>query len=415
MRLLLIALVLLPALSGLAQEWTRFRGPNGTGFSNAKTIPTKWTSSDINWKVALPGEGHSSPVLWGDRVFVTSCDAEAGQFFVLCIDTKEGGILWRQARSLTAHEKHRFNSFATATPVVDADRVYVCRTEPARITFTAFDHAGQTVWEKDLGPFEINHGAGASPIVHGSLVILPNEQRGDSFLVALDTRTGEERWRVPRRSDAGNYSTPCVYQPAGGKPALIFNSQAHGISGIAPDTGDILWEFSDAFDKRSVSSPVIAGDLVIGSCGSGGGGNYVVAVRAGDPARNRAPSLAWQVRRSAPYVPTSILVGDALYLWSDGGVVSRVNAATGEVDWQERVDGDFFGSPVCVDGRLFCVSTTGDVVVVKAGAQFEVLARNPLNETTHSTPAVAGGRMYIHTRGHLFSVGGTNVRSEPGT
>jgi outer membrane protein assembly factor BamB len=411
MRPLLIALVVLSALAGHSQEWTRFRGPNGTGLSDAKTIPTKWTASDINWKVALPGEGHSSPVLWGDRIFITSHDASASQFVVLCIDTTDGRVLWQQANSLRVHDKHRLNSFATATPAVDADRVYVCRTEPARITFTAFDHAGQTVWEKNLGPFGINHGAGASPIVHGDLVVFPNEHRGVSFLIAMEASTGQERWRVPRTSDAGNYSTPCVYQPERGESALIFNSQAHGISAIAPDTGDILWEFRDAFDKRSVSSPVIAGDLVIGSCGSGGGGNYVVAVRAGDPARNRAPSLAYQVRRSAPYVPTSICVGDALYLWSDGGVVSRVNTATGEVHWQERVEVDFYGSPVCVDGRLFCVSTTGEVVVVRAGEQFEVLARNPLSETTHSTPAVAGGRMYIHTSGHLISVGGKNPPS----
>jgi len=415
MRTAIIALSLLSVSLCLAQEWVRFRGPNGTGLSDAKTIPTKWTASDLNWKIALPGKGHSSPVAWGDRVFVTSCDEAAGEFLVLCIDASDGRILWQQAEPLAGGDKHRFNSFASATPTVDADRVYVCRTEPARISFTAYDHTGQTVWEKDLGPFEINHGAGASPIVHGDLVILPNEQRGTSFLIAMDTRTGETRWRIPRTSMAGNYSTPCVYQPEGDEPALIFNSQAHGISAIAPDSGNVLWEYPDAFDKRSVSSPVIAGDLIIGSCGSGGGGNFVVAVRAGNPPKHQAPARAYEVRRSAPYVPTSILVGEALYLWSDGGVVSRVSAATGEVHWRERVDGDFFGSPVCVDGRLFCVSTTGDVVVVKAGEQFEVLARNPLDETTHSTPAVAGGRMYIHTSGHLISVGGAKATSEGDT
>jgi outer membrane protein assembly factor BamB len=365
--------------------------------------------------VALPGEGHSSPVLWGDRVFVTSCDEATGQFVVLCVNAGDGRLSWQRAYPLTAHSKHRFNTFATATPTVDADRVYVARIEPARVTLCALAHDGEPVWEKDIGPFLAKHGSGGSPIVHSGLVIYPNEQEGESFLCALDARTGETRWRVPRTSKAGNYSTPCVYQPVGGAPTLIFNGEAHGISAVAPETGDILWEFPGAFDKRSVSSLVIAGDLIIGSCGSGGGGNYVAAVRAADPAIGKPAERAYEVRRSAPYVPTAIIVGDWLYLWSDGGIVSRVRAATGEIQWQERVDGDFFGSPVCVDGRLFCVSTTGKVVVLSTGEKFEVLAQNPLNETTHSTPAVAGGRMYIHTSSHLISVGGRAKPSDNDT
>jgi outer membrane protein assembly factor BamB len=151
---------------------------------------------------------------------------------------------------------------------------------------------------------------------------------------------------------------------------------------------------------------VLAGEFIIGSCGSGGGGNYVVAVRPGDVATGKKPERVYEVRRSASYVPTSVCVGDWLYLWSDGGIVSRVNAKTGEVMWQERAGGNFYGSPVYVDGRLFCVSSSGEVVVVAAAEKFEVLARNPLDEQTHSTPAIAGGRMYIHTSGHLVSVGG---------
>ncbi len=238
------------------------------------------------------------------------------------------------------------------------------------------------------------------------MVILGNEQDGDSFLIALDARTGETRWKTPRQTVEMAYSTPCVYKPKDGQPALIFDGEPHGISAIAPDTGKLLWEFPDAFDKRSVSSPVIAGDLIIGSCGSGGGGNYVIAVRPGDSANGKKPERAYEVRRSAPYVPTSVCVDEWLFLWSDAGIVSRVHAVTGEVKWQERVGGNFFSSPVWVDGRLFCVSRTGEVVVIAASEKFEVLARNPLGELTHSTPAISGGRMYIHTSQHLLSVGG---------
>jgi len=401
-----VLLFLLASIAAQAQEWTRFRGPNGSGISDAKTIPTQWSASDLNWKVALPGVGHSSPVLWGEKVFVTSCDDQTGKFYLLCLNTGDGTIRWKKEFSLARSDKHALNSFATSTPTVDADRVYFCRTEPAHIMLSAFTHNGEPVWEKDLGPFEVNHGSGTSPIVYDGVVVFANEQAGESFLIALDARTGATKWKTPRKSGMGSYSTPCVYEPKQGKPQLIFNSDVHGISGISPETGKVLWEFDKAFDKRSVSSPVLAGDFIIGSCGSGGGGNYVVAVRPGEVAMGKKPERGYEVRRSASYVPTSVCVGDWLYLWSDAGIVSRVHAATGEVKWQERAGGNFFGSPVFAGARLFCVSTTGEVVVVGAGEKFEVLARNQLDEQTHSTPAIAGGRMYIHMSGHLVSIGG---------
>jgi outer membrane protein assembly factor BamB len=200
------------------------------------------------------------------------------------------------------------------------------------------------------------------------------------------------------------YSTPCVYEPKDGPPALIFTSESQGVSAIDPDKGKVLWELADVFDKRVVSSPVVAAGLIVGACGSGGGGNYLIAVRPGSSTKK--PEVAYTIRKSAPYVPTSVCVGERLFLWSDSGIVSCVQAASGEVKWQERVGGNYFSSPLWVDGRLFCVSTKGEVVVVEASDRFQVLARNPLGEVTHSTPAVAGGRMYIHTTKSLISVGG---------
>jgi outer membrane protein assembly factor BamB len=401
-----VALYVGPVSQGRAQEWTRFRGPNGSGISHAKTIPTRWTDADFNWKIALPGAGHSSPVVWGEKVFITSGDEKAGRFSVLCLKTADGSRLWQKDFPFAPYRKHGYNTFASSTPTVDGERVYLCRTEPAHNFLFALDHRGGLVWERDLGPLTAQHGGGTSPILHEGMVILGNEQDGDSFLIAVDARTGETRWKTPRRTIETAYSTPCVFQPKNGKPALIFNSEPYGISAIAPDTGKLLWEFPEAFDKRCVSSPVVAGELLIGSCGSGGGGNYVVAIRPGDPAQGKRPERVYEIRRSAPYVPTSVCVGEWLFLWSDAGIVSRVHALTGEVQWQERVGGDFFSSPVWVDGRLFCVSRTGEVVVVAAAEKFEILARNPLDELTHSTPAIAGGRMYIHTSQHLISVGG---------
>jgi outer membrane protein assembly factor BamB len=403
---LALVLLLISTAQGPGQEWTRFRGPNGSGLSGAKTIPAKWTEKDFNWKAVLPGVGHSSPVLWGDRVFLTSGEDQTNRLWVLCLSAGEGRILWQKAFPLKPYHKNANNSVASSSPAVDGQRVYVCWSMPERQTLMALDHAGNQVWEKDLGPYAAQHGGGASPIVCEDQVILANEQDGPSFVIAVDAATGQTRWKTPRKAATAAYSTPCLCQPKDGGPALVFSSESQGIYGLEPANGKVLWEVEDAFDKRVVSSPVVAGGVIIGACGSGGGGNYVVAVRPGGPAQKAA--LAYAIRKSAPYVPTSICVGKLLFLWGDDGTVSCVQAALGEVVWQEKLGKRFFSSPVCVDGRLFCVSTTGEVVVIRAAERFELLARNALGETTHSTPAVAGGRMYIHTSKHLVSIGGRN-------
>jgi outer membrane protein assembly factor BamB len=390
--------------TGPAQEWPRFRGPNGTGISPSKTIPTTWTGKDFNWKRPLPAAGHSSPVLWDDKIFLTTGDDQAKQVSVFCVTANDGQVLWQKSFPFTPHHKNDYNTFASASPSVDQHCVYVCWSSPAHYTLMALTHDGRTVWEKDLGPFASQHGGGASPVVYQDKVVLGNEQDGESFLIAVDVATGKTRWQTPRTSEETAYSTPCVYEPKDGPPALIFTSHAHGVSAIDPDSGKVLWELADVFDKRVVSSPVLAAGLIVGTCGSGGGGNYLIAVRPGGPVKK--PEVAYTIRKSAPYVPTSVCVGGRLFLWSDGGIVSCVQAASGEVKWQERVGGMFFSSPLWVEGRLFCVSTKGEVVVVGASDRFEVLARNPLGEVTHSTPAVAGGRMYIHTTKSLISVGG---------
>jgi hypothetical protein len=389
-----------------AQEWTRFRGPNGTGISAARTIPTKWGEKDFNWKIELPGAGHSSPVLWGDWIFVTSGDEKTKQVQMICIGARDGKILWQQGFPFTPYSKNGRNTFASGTAAVDKDRVYFCWSDSSHYMLAAFSHEGKKVWDQDLGPYASQHGGGNSPVVWKDQVLLAKEQDGESFLISVEASTGKVRWRTPRKTAEAGYGTPFVSEPNTGKAMLICESHGDGISAIDLDGGAVLWELGDLFDKRVVSSPIMAAGLVIGSCGSGGGGNYVVAVRPGDLTTKAKPQLAYKISHSAPYVPTSVCVGDRLFLWSDGGIVSLVQASSGEVKWQERVGGDYFSSPVWVDGRLFGISTRGEVVVLEASDRFEVLARNNLGEETESTPAVAGGRMYIHTVRHLVSVGG---------
>jgi outer membrane protein assembly factor BamB len=398
--------LLLFCRSAPAQEWTRFRGPNGSGESEASTIPASWTNTDYNWRVQLPGIGHSSPVLWGERIFLTS--AEDGQRrLLLCLSSSDGSVIWKKGFDAATHPIHDQNSFASSSPAVDERHVFVIWGTPAGTRVVALDHQGELAWQTDLGPFVSQHGFGASPIVYEDLLIVNSDQDGESSLVALNRADGKERWRSPRRTAVVAYSTPCVYRPEGKPAELIFNSQAHGISSIDPDSGKTNWEI-DVFDKRSVSSPLVVGGLVFGSCGSGGGGNYVVAVRPG-----REPKLAYKIDKSAPYVPTSVARGNLLFLWGDAGVVSCIHAPSGKLFWQKRVGGNFSGSPVRAADRLYCMSAEGDVVVLAAKDEFELLSRQSLGELSRSTPAIAGGRMYLRTQSHLTSVGGHPKRPAP--
>ncbi len=408
--------------SAVGQEWSRFRGPNGQGVGKAENIPVAFSEADYNWKTKLPASGHSSPVLWGDKIFVTCADDDdTAQRMVVCVDSKDGKILWTRKYESAFHRKHKFNSFASATAAADADHVYVTWSTPEEYTLMALDHDGNEVWRRNLGPFVSQHSCGISPVVYEDLLILGNDQdaedqvdpnqKGKSFLLAVDRKTGKDRWITERTSDIVAYSTPCVYQPEGGKPQLIFNSKSHGITSINPQDGSVNWEIATSngaplLDKRSVSSPVFVAGMITASCGSGGGGNSLVLVKPGNG--SQSPEMVRRIvqKDGAPYVPTPIAYGDLLFLWSDGGIASCVDAPSGKVHWVKRVGGNYFGSPVRIDDKIYCVSTDGDVVVLKASSEFEQLATNPLGEMCHSTPAIANGAMILRTYSHLISVGG---------
>jgi len=389
----------------MGQQWTRFRGPNGSGISNATTVPATWTNKDYNWRVELPGVGHSSPVLWGDRIFLMSATNDGRQRMVLCLSAVDGRLLWSRSYGASTHKKHSFNSFASPTPTVDAQRVYTLWADPTAYVVTALDHDGKEIWRRDFGPFYGNHGVGTSPILYEDMLVVGKDEDENSSLFAVDRRTGEDRWAVRRESARVAYSTPCLLELDGEAPQLIFCSLAYGMSSIDAKTGHRNWDIP-VFDKRTVSSPVVSGNLILGSCGSGGGGNFVVAVKAANPMSAAMPEEIYRVKKSAPYVPTTLVYNDMAFLWSDGGVVTCINVADGNVQWRKRIGGKFFGSPVCVNRRLYCVSEKGDVVVLAAARTFNKLGRVSLGEECRSTPAVAGGVMYLRTVSHLYSLGG---------
>lgn len=406
-----VGLQSIPSPSASAQEWTRFRGPNGMGLSDATNLPAQWTEADYNWRVALPGQGHSSPVLWGDKIFLMSADPATATRYVLCLSAADGRELWRREYASQTHRLNPRNTYGSCTPAVDAERVYVAWSAPAKLTLLALDHDGKDVWDLDLGPVVAEHGFGTSPMLYQDLVILsnsqqaeelePGQQPGKSAMLAFEAQTGKPRWSQPRVSSRVCYSTPCIYQPDGGPPELICTSTSDGVFSLDPLTGRENWKSPGTLPLRVVSSPLIAEGLIFGSIGSGGGGHCVTAVRPGPK-----PEVAYTLKQNASYVPTLVAHKGLLFMFYDKGVVSCVEVRTGEVHWRQRLGRGFSGSPVIGDGKVYIIDDDGIVHVLAAANTYQLLASNPLGEPARSTPAIAGGRLYFRTLSHLISVGG---------
>jgi len=401
-------LVLL-APNAYAQEWSRFRGPNGSGLAEGAAIPSQWTDKDYNWKAAIPGVGHSSPVLWGERLFLTSGMPKTGERLVLCLDAVSGKTKWTRNLTGAAYRIHQRNTFASATPAADAKRLFVSFATPAKYEVLALSHEdGKTLWEADLGPFKSQHGFAMSPIVHDDLVIVGGDQDKAGWLAALDAADGKVRWKIPRQSGNATFSTPCVYQPAKGEAQIIFTNWQHGITAVEPKTGAVIWEksvFEPSKSERAIASPVVAGDLVLGTCGFVTAQKHFVAIKPGSSDKKIEPQEMWRVEENVAYIPSPIVKGERIFLCSERGVVSCLELATGKVVWQERLDAEFSASPICIDNRFFCISHFGEVFVLAAADRYAILARNDLGERVQSSPAVANGRLYLRTWDHLICLG----------
>ncbi len=400
-----------------AQEWTRFRGPNGTGVSEAKTIPVKWTEADYNWKAEIPGIGHSSPAVWGDKVFLLSADPDTATRYMLCYSTVDGKELWKREYKSTPHRLHARSSYASSSPCVDENHVYIGWSEPAAATLKAFKHDGTEAWSLNLGRDVSQHGFGASPILYEDLVILHNSQQaeelrdgdlpGEGFMMAFKRDSGKEVWRTQLVSKNNCYSVPFIYTPEGGADELVCISTGNGVFSLDPRTGEKNWAVEGVFKMRTVGSPIYAGGHVFGTTGSGAfAGNYVAAVKPGTHAE-----VVYELKNSntfkAPYVPTLIAKGDTVFGLYDKGFAVCFDAPTGKVHWLERTEGAFSGSPILVNDRIYCMDEAGLCWVIAADEkQLKVLAKNEIGEPSHSTPAVSGGKLFLRTFSHLICVGG---------
>jgi outer membrane protein assembly factor BamB len=407
-------------------DWTRFRGPNGTGTSTDTSIPVQFKDGDgILWKVALPGKGNSSPIVSRGKVFTQSASDNGGQRMLLCLDAASGQTLWNATLPGGQSKMHQHNTLASSTPTVDGERVYAMWWTGTGMVLTAHDYDGHFQWQYDLGPYRSEHGAGASPVEYGGRVYVNYDQdRIDSqtkmeipgaehrtALYCFDGKTGQVLWRQERKGHRACYSTPILRPlPAGGQELIAINTNT--ITAYDPVSGAVNWNWSWDWSRnnnqiwRTIGTPMIWKDLLLAQAGDGtGASTYFVAIRMGSP--STPAQLVWEAKKgNFPYVPSIIVSGDYIYAVHDArGIAGCYEAATGKEVWTERLSGEFRSSPVCVDGKIYACNDKGDVFVYPAAPEFKLLAKNSLGERILATPAVVNGRMYIRGATHLYCIG----------
>ena len=387
--------------------WTRFRGADGLGIDSKAKAPVTWNESGLKWRIPLPGIGNASPVVWGNTIFVTSADDEKDTGYLTAVDGKNGKVLWQKEFKVTDLTMHKDNKLATQTPAVDQSQVYLVWYSKEKTRLIALSHDGTIRWQSEFGGMLSRHGGGSSPMLTDECVIFTREQEKEystytSSWLAVDKQTGKTVWELERDSPENNsFATPLLLKIDNQQPLLIFASQSHGLTGVVPSTGKVLWERKTLFPTRVVASPFYADEMIVVSR------NVETLVIEMDSVTNQAKDSARYVlpRNLSTYVPTPIVVNKLLFTFMDNGTVACIQLATGRLLWKERPSGAFYGSPICVSGNLYCITKEGKVVVIRADSTYMLLGINELGDGSFSTPVMCNSGMVFRTFSQLMMVG----------
>jgi len=478
--LLFPLLPILASLAAPAADWTQFRGPNGSGISDARRLPVEFgPGQNVTWQIDLP-PGHSSPVFAGDHIFLTAVEGETlasagrdkvadtgnGKLLTLCLDRRTGRLLWRRESPRPRRERFQpTGSAASPSPVTDGRNVYVFFGD---FGLLSYGPDGNERWRVPLGPFNNVNGHGTSPILYKNLLILLCDQDSDSYLLAVDRDTGRTRWRVDRSEITRGYATPVVFQPRNG-PAELIVSGALQLDSYAVETGEKLW-WVRGMSWQPKSLPVIQEDIIYVHSWEGGGEaetptetpsfqetlvtldknadsliseqelpderqrrgfylldlnsngtvderewnfyrarraarNTLVAIRHGGKGDRTNTNVLWRMQKFLPNVPSPLFYQGVLYIIKDGGILTSLDPQTGAILKQGRLAGalgTYYSSPVGVDGKIYLISQEGKAVVLQAGAQWEILAVNPLDDEVYATPVPLDDGLYVRTRSRLY-------------
>jgi outer membrane protein assembly factor BamB len=409
--------MLLVPCTAPAEEWPQWRGPRGDGTSHETGLPLRWsTTENVRWKVAVPGTGHSSPVVWGDRIFLSTCLEKERQRLLLCFDRVGGKLLWqRVVVTAPLEQKHFLNSYASSTPATDGRHVWVTfeaahqpnqdveqLTEPRDfpdLVVACYDMDGRLMWRRSPGKFRSKHGFCSPPIPYKDTIIVNGDQDAEAYLVALDKDTGAERWRTDRPNRTRSYCPPLIIDYAGRKQLVLSGSKC--AASYDPETGKQNW-IVDGPTEQFVASAVYARGVVFIT--GGFPEHHLIGIRPDGHGNVTKSKVIWHHPRDASYVPSPISDGTYFYVVTDDGKCSCLDARTGKRLWFERLGRHHSASPVSAGGYLYWPDDDGRTFVLRAGPKFQVVARNDLEEECRASPAVAHGEIFIRTLGHLYCI-----------
>lgn len=435
-RLVGLTLLVISSLTtiGSAANWPQWRGPDGSGVSNEKNLPGEWSpAKNIKWKTAIAGRGHSSPIVWGNKIFLTtavegevvpgakavthtnegkeflhpdSVGADRKHTFkVIALNRDTGKILWESVawEGTPFDNRHRKSSYAASTPATDGKLVYAFFGTEG---LYAYDFNGKLAWKAQLGKLAtVGMGTGTSPILYENLVIVQcDEDNGESsFIVALDKKTGKEAWRTPRKVQV-SWSTPLLVRTS--TRSELITSGTEFIISYDPATGKELWRHKGV-ESNAIPSPVANSEMVF--LVAGFPAKIAMAIKLGGRGDlTGTPNVPWKYAKGTAYVPSPILYGDYLYLTTDRGILTCIDARTGEVKYEGGripIPATFTASPVAFEGKILMTSEDGDTFIVKAGPKHEILGTNSIGEAVYASPAIADGRIFIRGEKNLYCIG----------
>ena len=396
--------ILVLAMPASAGDWPQWRGPRGDGNSDETNFPQKWSATEnIAWKTRIPGRGHASPIVVGNKVLTVSAIKETEERALLCLDRRNGTILWQQPVVKSPMERvHTENSHASSTPACDGERVFCSFLDSREVLVAAYDLEGKLLWLKRPGAFSSVHGFCSTPIVYRDTIIVNCDHDGNGYIVALNRKDGVERWRIDRPNKTRSYCAPLI-RTIDGKDQMVL-SGSKCVTAYDPSSGKLLWIIDGPTDQF-VASPVYHNKAGLFFITGGFPDHHLLAIRPGGAGNiTDSDRIAWRSTRGVAYVPSPIAAGDWFFITDDRGFAHCLDAKTGVEQWEQRF-GRQHASLVSADGLVYFLNDLGVCRVVRASKQFELVATNELGEQTYASPALSNGQIFIRGEEHLYCIG----------
>jgi outer membrane protein assembly factor BamB len=400
----ILALLCLSAASVVsAEDWPTWRGPRLDGTSAESGIATHWSDTEnVVWRTPIPGTGHASPIVWGDRIFTVTGDPATEERMLLSLNATTGAVLWQRVVLKTPPEQiHKLNSLASSTPATDGEKVFCTFLDVDQVVVAAYNFAGEQLWLKRPGVFHSKHGFCSSPVLYKDKVIVNCDHDGDGYIVALARQDGHELWRIARPNNTRSYCAPLIRELAGKTQMVLAGTKC--VTSYNPDNGELYW-IIDGPTEQFVASMVYSDRAKLLFLTAGFPQHHLLAIRPDGSGNVTETHIAWRTIKGAAYVPSPIAAGDYFLVVSDAGIAHCYEAATGNLAWQQRV-GEEHASLVEAGGLVYFLSDTGVTHVVKPGPTYDLVAENALGERTFASPAISGGRIFIRGEKSLFCIG----------